>query len=157
MLDELSKNDKNWREIATAICGNPQDADDLVNDMYIKLHKSKKTYKQIDKWYVIRVIRNLFIDQCRKRKTISIEGMVFIQQIDETLEDRKIINEALNELRLLDREILLHTRERSYSANERYLGIKRSTIFSMQKEALKRLKNTNTIINYGKENYKSEP
>ena len=38
MLLELSKKDKKWRHIALKLCGNKDLADDIVQEMYLKLH-----------------------------------------------------------------------------------------------------------------------
>ena len=37
MLKELAKRDKDWRKMAFQICGNKMTADDLVQDMYLKI------------------------------------------------------------------------------------------------------------------------
>jgi DNA-directed RNA polymerase specialized sigma24 family protein len=65
MLEDLSIKDKQWRDIAFNICKNKSLADDLVNDMYIKLHKVKK---QINDFYVIIVIRNLYFDYLKQQR-----------------------------------------------------------------------------------------
>ena len=41
MLNEICKKDKYWRTIAFAICKDKDLADDLVQDMYVKLHNVK--------------------------------------------------------------------------------------------------------------------
>lgn len=151
MLEELSKNDTLWRQIAFNITGCKSKADDLVNDMYLKLHLSNKSYKNINKWYVVRVLRNLYIDDCRKTKPLHLKEDIYLleeEEPKERLELRKLINTALDELNIFDSEILLHTRERSYTKNAEYLNINRSTIFSMQEVALIKLQNTETIKKY---------
>jgi RNA polymerase sigma factor (sigma-70 family) len=73
MLEELSKKDKQWRQIAFNICKDKSLADDLVQEMYLKLYNYEK---QINDFFVIIVIRNLFLDYCRKKKYfISIEDI----------------------------------------------------------------------------------
>lgn len=71
MLEELSKKDIYWRRVAFNICKDKMLADDLVNEMYLKLHDCKK---EINDFYVVMVIRNMFIDTTKKNKTLSIEG-----------------------------------------------------------------------------------
>lgn len=71
MLEELCKKDHKWREIAFKICKDKMLADDIVQDMYLKLADNKK---QINDFYVIIVMRNLFLDHIKKDKLkISIE------------------------------------------------------------------------------------
>lgn len=71
MLEELSKKDFYWRKIAFNICKDKMLADDLVGDMYLKLFDCEK---QINDFYVIIVIRNLFLDHIKKSKqNVSID------------------------------------------------------------------------------------
>lgn len=71
MLEELSKKDNKWRAIAFNICKDKDLADELTQEMYLKLYECKK---QINDFYVIIVLRNLFLDVCRKKKiTFSID------------------------------------------------------------------------------------
>ena len=42
MVEQLSKKDAYWRKIAFNICKDKSTADDLVNDMYLKLYDCKK-------------------------------------------------------------------------------------------------------------------
>jgi len=65
MIDILAKNDKQWRKMAFNICKDTSTADDLVNDMYLRLYDCKK---DINEWYVYRVLNSIFIDQKRQSK-----------------------------------------------------------------------------------------
>ena len=84
MLEELAKKDKYWREVALKICKDKMLADDLVNDMYLKLYEVKK---QINDFYVIITIRNLFYEYLRtKKKTVSINNFYDIAQDNNVFE-----------------------------------------------------------------------
>ena len=84
MLKHLAKKDKYWREIALKICKDRMLADDLVNDMYLKLYEVKK---QISDFYVIITIRNLYYDYLRdKKKTVSINNFYDVTQDDTSFE-----------------------------------------------------------------------
>ena len=84
MLKHLAKKDKYWREIALKICKDKMLADDLVNDMYLKLYEVKK---QISDFYVIITIRNLYYDYLReKKKTVSINNFYDVTQDDTNFE-----------------------------------------------------------------------
>ncbi len=62
-------------------------ADDLVSDMYLKLHDCKK---EINDFYVVMVIRNSFLSQIKAKKTISIEGFDHVQPVNDfELDDRQ--------------------------------------------------------------------
>jgi DNA-directed RNA polymerase specialized sigma24 family protein len=45
VLEELSKKDEYWRQIAFKICKDKYLADDLVNEMYLKLYNNEKASK----------------------------------------------------------------------------------------------------------------
>jgi len=84
LLEELAKKDQKWREIAFKICKDRMLADDIVQDMYIKLAEHKK---QINDFYVIIVMRNLFLDYIKKEKLkISIESIYHLENNDDTFE-----------------------------------------------------------------------
>jgi len=67
MLEELAKKDKQWRRIAFNICKDKMLADDLTNDMYLKLYKVDK---EINDFYVIVTIKNLFLQHIRNDKAL---------------------------------------------------------------------------------------
>ncbi len=51
---ELSKKDKKWRHIALKLCGNKELADDIVQDMYLKLHDKE----DLKDFYVVLKLLN---------------------------------------------------------------------------------------------------
>lgn len=97
MIEELSKKDALWRKVALNICKDKQLADDLVQDMYLKLYDCKK---QINDFYVVIVLRNLFLDtikQKNKRKQVDIDSFYNLEANVSTFEmddeETKIVNE----------------------------------------------------------------
>lgn len=97
MIEELSKKDALWRKVALNICKDKQLADDLVQEMYLKLYECKK---QINDFYVVIVLRNLFLDtikQKNKRKQVDIDSFYDLEantsnfEMDD--EETKIVNE----------------------------------------------------------------
>lgn len=71
MLETLCLKDKYWRKIAYNICKDKMMADDLVSEMYLKLANCKK---DINDFYVIVTIKNLFLSEIKNKKTVSIEN-----------------------------------------------------------------------------------
>jgi DNA-directed RNA polymerase specialized sigma24 family protein len=74
VIETLAKKDDYWRRIAYNICKDKTLADDLVQDMYLKLQDCKK---QINDFYVVIVIRNLFLDhikQTKKRGHVNLDS-----------------------------------------------------------------------------------
>ena len=149
MLQELSKEDKKWRRMALAICRNKQLADDLTNDMYLQLHKAN--YKEINDWFIFVIIKNLYLHHLRKTnktKLFTELDKVEKAECNEKLNERHLINDALNELDFYDREILLHTSERSLRKNRDFLNITVDVLYYSRKNALEKLKDTDTIKKY---------
>lgn len=70
MLEVLAKKDSYWRSIAFNICKDRMLADDLVSEMYIRLMDCKK---EINDFYVIVTIKNIFLQEIKTKKTVSIE------------------------------------------------------------------------------------
>jgi len=68
MLEELVKKDNYWRRIAFNICRDEMLSDDLVQEMYIRMSECRK---EINDYYVIRVIINLFKDQLKQQKKFT--------------------------------------------------------------------------------------
>lgn len=62
MLEELAKKDKLWREIAFRITNNHDDADELVQEMYMRIPKYKKHIEDITTGFIKVVLVNMFID-----------------------------------------------------------------------------------------------
>ena len=161
MLEQLSKEDKKWRRLALCICNDKELSEDLTNDMYIKVYESGKKYEDIHDGYIYRVIKNLYLHYLRKQKKektitftdffkITDQELQIVDITNEKLELRLLMNEALKEIDFFDREILLHTSERSLRKNEEYLGIKVGTLFYSRKIALKKLEETDKIKNHKK-------
>jgi DNA-directed RNA polymerase specialized sigma24 family protein len=158
MLEELSKHDAEWKAMAIHICKDKYIADDLVNDMYLKLYDSGKTFQQINKWFVYVTMKNIYLNIIKRdKKSVSIDAFYSLSDFyteDDRLDNRKMIVRALNEIGFFDREILMHTQERSLRKNEKYLGISKNIIYYNSKNALKKIKETKTIRNYGKDRQK---
>lgn len=86
MIEILAKKDAYWRKIALNICKDKELADDLVQDMYIKLIDCKK---QINDFYVVIVIRNLFLDhikQTKKRGHVNLDDFYTLESQNNTFE-----------------------------------------------------------------------
>ena len=70
MLEILAQKDALWRKIAFKICKDRMLADDLVSEMYLKLSNCTK---EINDFYVIVTIKNIFLSEIKAKKTVSIE------------------------------------------------------------------------------------
>ena len=113
MLEELAKRDKEWRKLAFSICKDKHQADDLVQEMYLRLHDKKFILTPV---YVYLTIKSIFLDGIRKKRTINNELIIQLEEEckdDDLLERRKHLNKILDKLDLPDREALLMTSEMS--------------------------------------------
>ena len=71
MINELAKKDSYWRKVAYSICKDKMLADDLVSEMYLRLCDCKK---EINDFYVIVTIKNIFLQEIKNKKTVSIDN-----------------------------------------------------------------------------------
>ena len=142
-MDYLYSRDSEWKKIATKICGNKDIAKDLVNDMYIKIHDLNK--KEVNKHYVSYCIYHLWIDKMsEEKKYVSFTEKIIVDDHEKT-NNRLRLDRVLNELGLLDREILLHTHEKSLRKTGEDLKMCHVKLFYKKEKAFEKLMNTNGI------------
>ena len=86
ILDELAKKDAQWRKMAFQICKDKDLADELVQEMYLKLAYNTNLIKD---GYIYTVLRNLFYDYTKSNKdilvdfsNIEIEDIEYIEPVD---------------------------------------------------------------------------
>lgn len=65
ILDKLALEDKRWRKYALKITDCEHLAEDIVQEMYLKYHRTNNT--KIEPQYVYMVILNLFRDHLRRK------------------------------------------------------------------------------------------
>jgi len=133
VLEVLSKKDDYWRKIALKICKDRYLADDLVNDMYLKLYNNEKANSD---WYVIIVIRNLFLDSLKQRREISIDEVTIKETHNHfEIDDNEL--ELIKGLKWWERELL----ELSYDHSLRELGEKLNINYAFIYRTIKRVRN----------------
>jgi DNA-directed RNA polymerase specialized sigma24 family protein len=86
ILEELAKKDAQWRKMAFQICKDKDLADELVQEMYLKLYQNTNLIKE---GYIYTVLRNLFYDYTKTQKdiiidfsNIEIEDTEYIEPVD---------------------------------------------------------------------------
>lgn len=88
MISEITAQHEKWISIATTMCGNTDQAKDLVQDMYLKVLESPK---QINQCYAYFIMRSVFIDGKRKKQPslldISTESILSDLSDDFNLDD----------------------------------------------------------------------
>ena len=85
-IKELSEKDAKWRKMAFQICKDKDLADELVQEMYLKLYQNTNLIKE---GYIYTVLRNLFYDYTKTQKdiiidfsNIEIEDTEYVEPID---------------------------------------------------------------------------
>ncbi len=68
MLEKLAENHKKWITIAYNMCKCKDKANDIVQDMYLKMYELNKS---VDDGYIYFVIRSIFIEEKRKQKEFT--------------------------------------------------------------------------------------
>ena len=94
---------------ALSLTKNIQDAEDLLQETFIKAFLSYEKTGSI-KYWLVTVLRNEFLNLYRKRKREILDGGN-IQPIDEIIkqEERKILFYAIQELPIMMKEVLMES------------------------------------------------
>lgn len=133
IIEDLCKNHNNWIGYATKVCGDYQQAQDLVQDMYIKLFDCQK---EINHSYVYCVIKNLYLDQYRKNKVK--EKTVYYQEEyteqNEEIDFTAAYEESLKELKTYKQLIVNFSTKEGVNNFARQSGISKATIIRIRNE-----------------------
>jgi len=134
MLEELFKKHKTWINSAYSICGNREDAEDLVQEMYIKLHERNGN---INSRFVFLTLRSIYMDQIKKNNKLF--------YFPETNEE-EAVPEVSNKLNVLEnfkwyeQQIILYSSIEGIRSFSRNSGISintiRNVISKFKKEAI---------------------
>lgn len=143
MLNLIAKEHSKWIEVAK-LFGIKDFAEDIVQEMYLKVHKSKIVSERNYKGYVYMIIRNLCydyhrntyynieIDQNITPDTLSTDGRLLWLDIQK----------ALHELPLFERQVIqLHNIEEiSLSELKRETGVCKMKMSRAKNSAIEKLK-----------------
>ena len=132
MIEKLAQHHEDWIKYAINVCGNRDDANDLVQDMYLKLYDCDK---EVNKSYVYCVIKNIFLDQYRKNKVK--EKTVFYQETETEQEDFDYFEAyelAIKELPTYKQLIVKFSTNDGVNHFGRESGISKATIIRIRNE-----------------------
>ncbi len=145
MIEALAKKDKHWRDVAYKICGDKTIADDIVNDMYLRVYDQQP--QKISEGYVYTIMRNLFIDQTRSRSKISFIDFSNVEVKEQEQTNFPDIEPILNTLTWYERTIFKHAVEIGQREFSRRTDIHIQTIHrvtnSVKKKIWQRLEEKN--------------
>ena len=95
MLDKLAEKNDKWLSIAYKLCKCKEASNDIVQDMYIKMHELNKV---VDDGYIYFVLRSIFIESKRKQKEFTTDNeQLFINVIECETENKELILNLLNQ------------------------------------------------------------
>jgi DNA-directed RNA polymerase specialized sigma24 family protein len=165
MLEELSKKDKLWREIAVKICGGDKSlADDVVQEMYLRRLANDRGQEMTD-YYIVCTMKSIFLNMKKNdRKFISTDRAIkdkddseyFInraagsssiwdslqteEKFEPTDEEKKLIDRA-NSLPYTKRELLELNFDNSLRDIQSQFGINYVYIYRTIQDARKTILN----------------
>ena len=151
MLERLSKRNEEWRNLAYRICGNYDHAQDLVQQMYLKL----ADYKRVNDAMVAITIKNLWLDLLKKKnREVGIDSFHSLPYGENTFEPSDKQIEYLNrfdDLPMVQKELIQEsfdksTREIGREFNINYCYVHRQIhkgLRKILKEDYKEYKNSN--------------
>lgn len=138
MLEKLAIKDKQWRQIAFKICKDKMWADDLVNEMYLKLANNTK---EINDFYVIVTIKNLFLQEIKNKKTVCIDNFYnFTTNADFEPDDKQL--EVLQNVYWVAKEYILMNETKSLREMAKELNTDYSYIHRVIKNEKQKWKQT---------------
>ena len=130
VLEIMARSHSKWVRVARSF-GLDVEAEDLVQDMYLKIYDWKGKYNktlmfnesEVNYYFVFLVLRNLYLDKCKKeKKTIRVgENFIKIATIENNLEyeqELKILKDEINSWHLYDRKIYELIYKEGYSMLE---------------------------------------
>lgn len=136
MLEKLCKQDQRWRKVAFVICKDKDLADDLVQEMYIRIMSSG--YVKFNSTLIYRIITNLFINYCRDKKECRASEEYYLEANEAYFEpddhQQKLLNK-INELPWHQKELLAESYDRSLREIENEYNINYGYTYRQLKEA----------------------
>lgn len=140
-IQEASKKDKLWRSYALKVTGNKNDADEIVQEMYIKLTKVKK---EVNDFYILLMIKSIFLDQKKKKKRIIYMEDGFLQTFfrEENFEindEQKKAIDRFDKLPFHQKELILESYDKSLRAIEKEFNINYGYVHREIKKAKKKI------------------
>ena len=95
-LNLIAKKHKDWLRIVKSFGCNTDTAEDIVQEMYIKINKTLQngtnimyTNSEVNHFYIFRTLRSMFLDLIRKEKKIT---FLEINQLNHSLNTEEVVN-----------------------------------------------------------------
>jgi len=154
-INDIFKKHKVWVDIVCSFGCNPQTAEDIVQEMYIKIHKKKQSGLNIDYgdndfnyYYFFKTLKNLFYDLKRKQNKVTIIDIEYCNNMiskDNFIDYQITYNEikkSLNKMYWYDKKVYeLIESGQSVAQLSRKTGIPYYSLYNTYKKVVKLLKN----------------
>jgi len=111
-LEKIASKHKDWVRIVKSFGCDGDKCEDIVQEMYLKVHTLIKkgidiSYDDdINHFYIYRILRSLFIDLCRKEKKITKVNIGYLERFveeEEATNDKDILGKMQQLNNLLDK------------------------------------------------------
>tara|TARA_Y100000356_G_C11043702_1_gene174969 strand:- start:30 stop:524 length:495 start_codon:yes stop_codon:yes gene_type:complete len=111
-LEKIASKHKDWVRIVKSFGCDGDKCEDIVQEMYLKVHTLIKkgidiSYDDdINHFYIYRILRSLFIDLCRKEKKITKVNIEYLERFveeEEATNDKDILGKMQQLNSLLDK------------------------------------------------------
>ena len=139
MLERLSKRNEEWRNLAYRICGNYDHAQDLVQQMYLKL----ADYKRVNDAMVAITIKNLWLDLLKKKnREVGIDSFHSLPYGENTFEPSDKQIEYLNrfdDLPMVQKELIKESFDKSTREIGREFNINHCYVHRQIHKGLKKI------------------
>lgn len=137
MLQEICKRDKHWRRLALKICGNKILADDIVQEMYLRIHKANP--KQVNQSYIFYCLNSVYIDLIKKeKKTASLDDTKLPTNERKEVNDyEKEILDRFNKLPWHEQELIQESYTKSNRQIQQEYGINYMVAYKATKKGIK--------------------
>lgn len=140
ILNEIVKKQHKWVAYAFSLSKDKELANDIVQDMYLKVFKIDK---QVDNSYIYKVIRNIFFDIKSKKKEFSVDVSYFdyleeegVFEIDD--KGKKLLNKFEN-LEEYHKFLIVEKDQKSLRQIAKELGVNYGHIYREIKKAREKL------------------
>ena len=149
MLNELSKQNKKWQQIALKICKCKHLSKDVVQMMYLKLMKVNKdkfmSYAEGQRnFFVTNAMWHIFLDIKKKKKDVRLEELHYIQDqtnIFEPNDEQQLVLDEFDKLDWVRKELLLERIDKSLRQIEREFNINYGYAYRETTKAKEQIRN----------------
>ena len=144
VLEIITENYEYFLDVAYSITKCHSSKKDLINDTFLRLESlvKRNPEKEINEGYVYLTMKSIFISEKRKNRETLQESAFFVYMVDEEsekTETRLLVNQALNEIPFINREVLLKSQEIGMKQISRESDIPYCRIKAIKKESLQML------------------